>query len=145
MKCKTVHTNLIFFLEKELPVSEMKQVQEHLDNCPDCALFAEEMKKTFSILEAEKVTEVNPYFYTRVKAKLDNQKAKEKVVLGRSVLVRVLQPIAFSILLILGVYGGIKMGDTGSTRQIASTLEEQAMIPYWNELDAEPIENYLLK
>jgi hypothetical protein len=145
MKCKTIHKNLIFFLEKELPVSEMKAIQTHLNTCSECALFAEEMRKTLGILESEKVTEVNPYFYTRVKAKLENQEAKKNVVLGRPVLARILQPITFSILLLLGVYGGIKMGDTGSTPQVTSTLAEQDMIPYWNALDAEPIENFLLK
>lgn len=145
MKCKTAHKNLIFFLEKELPVSEMSRVQQHLDTCSECALFASEMKKTLGILETEKVVEVNPYFYTRVKTKLENQESKENAVFGRPVLLRFLQPVAFSALLILGVYGGIKMGDTGSTRQVTSTLAEQDVIPYWNELDAEPIENFLLQ
>lgn len=145
MKCKTVHKNLIFFLEKELPVSEMSEVQQHLDTCSECALFASEMKKTLGILETEKVADVNPYFYTRVKAKLENQESKVNAVFGRPVLLRVLQPVAFSILLILGVYGGIKIGDTGSTQKATNRIAEQEMIPFWNELDAEPIENFLLQ
>jgi hypothetical protein len=145
MKCKTVHKNLIFFLEKELPVSEMSAVQQHLDTCSECALFASEMKKTLGILETEKIVDDNPYFYTRVKVKLENQVSKENVVFGRPVLLRVLQPVAFSILLILGVYGGIKMGDTGSTPKATNIIAEQDMIPYWNVLDAEPIENFLLQ
>lgn len=143
MKCKAVHTNLIFFLEKELPVSEMKAVQEHLDNCPDCALFAEEMKKTFSILETEKVIEENPFFYTRVKARLENE--AEEQVAARPVLVRILQPVAFSILLLVAVYGGMKMGQPYQSATAKIGLDEEQMIPYLNEMDAEPIEAFLME
>ncbi|WP_346855659.1 zf-HC2 domain-containing protein [uncultured Draconibacterium sp.] len=145
MKCKTVHNNLIFFLEKELPVLEMKQVQEHLDTCPDCALFAEEMKKTLSILETEKATENNPFLYTRIKAKLENQEEAERIQVARPILIRVLQPVAFSVLLLLGIYGGIKMGNVGSPVQETSVLSDDEMIPFWNGMDSEPIESFLLK
>lgn len=142
MKCKTIHNKLIFFLEKELPVSEMKEVQEHLKSCSECALFAEEMQLTFGILEEERTLEVNPYFYTRVKARLENQDTKQ--VVGRPMLARVLQPLAFSLILLLGVYGGIKLGQPYKTELASGTLTEQQMIPFLNEMDAEPIETFLM-
>lgn len=144
MKCKTTHSKLIFFLEKELVTAEMKAVQEHLDSCPDCALFAEELKKTLSILETDKVNEITPFFYTRVKARLENQ-ASQPQIARRSVLVRVLQPVAFSIILLLGIYAGIKMGATGSNGASNEVLAEQELIPNWNELDGEPIEAFLME
>lgn len=142
MNCKTVHNKLVFFVEKELPVSEMKQVQEHLESCSECALFVKEMQLTFGILENEKVTDDNPFFYTRVKARMDNE-AYEQIV-GRPVLVRVLQPLAFSVILLLGVYGGIKLGQPHKAELASSTLTEQQMIPYLNGMDAEPIEAFLM-
>jgi predicted anti-sigma-YlaC factor YlaD len=142
MNCKTVHNKLIFFLEKELSDSELNLVQEHLESCSECALFAEEMKLTLSILESDKVLEENPYFYTRVKARLENQ--EQEVWSGRPVLVRILQPIAFSIILLLGVYGGIKLGQPNKTELTGSILSEQQMIPFLNEMDAEPIEAFLM-
>ncbi|MCK3683647.1 zf-HC2 domain-containing protein [Maribellus sp. YY47] len=144
MKCKAAHSKLIFFLERELPEPEMKAVQEHLAVCPDCALFAEEMKRTLSILETEKVSEVNPYFYTRVKAKLDRPSEIQLSGIRSSVLVRVLQPVAFSIVLILGVYGGVKMGATGAKTGSAFTAEQE-MVPYLNEMDVEPLETFLME
>lgn len=141
MKCKTVHSKLIFFLERELPEAEMKAVQEHLAGCTDCALFAEDMKKTLSILESDKTPELNPFFYTRVKARMEQPATR---LVGRPVLAKVLQPVAFSIILLLGIYAGIKIGNTSSSRVNALTAEQE-MIPYWNELDGEPIENFLLK
>ena len=73
MNCKTIHNKLIFFLERELPVSEMNLVREHLENCSECALFVDEMRKTLSILENDKITGKNPFFYTRVKSRMEKQ------------------------------------------------------------------------
>ncbi len=143
MKCKTIHSKLIFFLEKELAPAEMQAVQAHLDSCTDCALFAEEMKKTLSIFETDKVKEVNPFFYTRVKAKLENQSLPQ--LTARPVVVRILQPVAFSIILLLGIYGGIKLGATGSTTTAKNMIGQEELIPYWNELDGEPIESFLME
>nr|WP_321353489.1 zf-HC2 domain-containing protein [uncultured Draconibacterium sp.] len=143
MKCKNVHNKLIFFLEKELPVSEMKQVQQHLDECSACALFAEEMKNTLSILESDKVTDENPFFFTRVKNRLERQSEEQPV--ARPVLVRILQPVAFSVILLLGIYGGFKLGQVPKTNFANNSLTEQEMVPYWNELEAEPIETFLME
>lgn len=143
MNCKTVHNKLIFFLENELPVSEMKQVEQHLESCSECALFLKEMQLSFSILEDEKVHEQNPFFYTRVKARLENMDAKQ--VVGQAIFARVLQPLAFSVILLLGVYGGIKLGQPHKTELASSTLSEQQMVPYLNGMDAEPIEAFLME
>ena len=143
MKCKNVHNKLIFFLEKELPVSEMEQVQKHLDECSECALFAAEMKNTLSILDSDKVTDENPFFFTRVKARLEKQSQEEPV--ARPVLVRILQPVAFSIILLLGIYGGFKLGQAPKGAITDSSLTEQEMVPYWNELQDEPIESFLME
>ncbi|QIA06783.1 anti-sigma factor family protein [Draconibacterium halophilum] len=143
MKCNKVHNKLIFFLEKELPVSEMEQVQKHLDECSECALFAAEMKNTLSILDSDKVRDENPFFFTRVKARLENQ--AEEQLSARPVLTKVLQPVAFSIILLLGIYGGFKLGQAPKTDFADNSLSEQEMVPYWNELDAEPIESFLME
>ncbi len=143
MKCNKVHSKLIFFLEKELPVSEMEQVRKHLDECSECALFAAEMENTLRILESDKVTDENPFFFTRVKARLEKQ--SQEVPVARPVLVRILQPVAFSIILLLGIYGGFKLGQAPKMTTADSNLSEQEMVPYWNELDAEPIESFLME
>ncbi|HSO89052.1 MAG TPA: zf-HC2 domain-containing protein, partial [Draconibacterium sp.] len=60
MKCKSLHTKIIFYLDGELPAAEMEQMRIHLSECSDCAAFAAEMEKTFAVLAAEKSPEVNP-------------------------------------------------------------------------------------
>ena len=143
MKCKNLHEKLIFFLEGELSPVKMNEVQNHLDGCSSCAAFAKELKLTLGIIDIEKNPEINPYFYTRLKAKLENR--VESPVLGRLILAKVLQPVFFSILLIIGIYSGIKIGQPASTKQYSLTLMQNQEIPYLNEMAAETIESSLME
>lgn len=145
MKCKALHKKLIFFLEGDLPSTEMEQIKVHLLECASCEAFAEDLKKTLGILETEKSPEVNPFFYTRLKAKLENQSPAEEELALRPVFVKISQPVAFSILLVVGIYSGIKIGQPSHDKfQIASIIN-QGEIPFLNEMEAEPIEAFLMK
>jgi anti-sigma factor RsiW len=145
MKCKTLHKNLIFFLEGELSSSEMEQMKIHLSECTDCAAFAEDIKKTLGILKTEKSPAVNPFFYTRLKAKLENQEEKAKEVFWQPAMLRVLQPVVFSILLIAGIYSGIKIGQPAQLKMYNTTMLDQEIIPYLNEMEVESIEAFLME
>ena len=145
MKCKTLHKNLIFFLEGELPEKEMEHIKIHLSECSTCASFAVEMQKTLGILEAERSPAVNPFFYTRLKAKLENQESEQKQVFWSPALVRVLQPAVFSFLLIIGIYAGVKIGQPASTKQYMATIIQNEEIPYLNEMEVESIETFLME
>lgn len=145
MNCKTLHTKIIFFLEGELPASEMEEVKIHLKSCSDCAVFANEMRKTLAVIENEKTPQLNPFFYTRVKARLENQ--AENVVATRQtpVLVRILQPALFSLLLLAGIYTGIKIGQPAKVNSNIPVFAENEMVPYFNEMETEAIENFLME
>ena len=145
MKCKTLHKNLIFFLEGELPAKEMEQIKVHLIECTHCEAFAEDMKKTLGVLESEKSPEVNPFFYTRLKAKLENQSAAEEKYAVWPAFVRVLQPVAFSILLIIGIYSGIKIGQPSHDKFEIASMINQGEIPFLNEMETESIEAFLME
>lgn len=145
MKCKTLHKKIIFFLEGELPEKEMDLVKTHLSECNTCASFAIEMKKTLGILEAEKYPVVNPFFYTQLKAKLENQESEQQLILKRPVLLRVLQPAVFSVLLIIGIYAGVKIGQPSSFQPISAPSTGQDIVSYLNEMDSETIEGFLME
>ena len=145
MKCKNLHKDLIPFLEGELSPEKMEEIQNHLNLCSTCADFAKELKLTLGIIESEKDFEVNPYFYTRLKARLENVGDEQPSFFGRTILVRVVQPVMFSVLLILGVYLGIKIGEPASTKQYTVTLMQNQEIPYLNEMETETIESFLME
>jgi hypothetical protein len=73
------------------------------------------MKKTLGIIQVEKSPEVNPFFYTRLKARMENNEVQEKQRVGFPVWEKVLQPAFFSLLLLAGIYTGIKIGQPANT------------------------------
>jgi len=145
MNCKTLHTKIIFFNEGSLPSWEMEEIKIHLENCSDCVAFANEMKKTLAVIENEKMPQLNPFFYTRVKARLENQ--AENVALARQtpVLVRILQPALFSLLLLAGIYTGVKIGQPVKVNTDIPVFAENEVVPYFNEMETEAIENFLME
>lgn len=145
MKCKQLHNKLIFYLEGDLPVDEMNRVNEHLSECPDCAAFAEDMKKTLGIVQLEKSPEVNPFFYTRLKAKMEAQAESAKTKPVNPLWTKILQPALFSFLLLIGIYSGIKMGQKAEDQLFATNSADEQVVPYLNEMEAEPIETFLME
>ncbi len=145
MKCKTIHSKIIFFLDGELAPEEMEQIKLHISECIDCSAFAAELKKSMAILESEKSPKINPFFYTRLKAKLEDQVGSQNEIYRRPVLIRVLQPAFFSILLIAGIYGGIKIGEPVNSTPASAIYAEQDLIPYLDEMKNETIETFLME
>jgi len=145
MKCKTLHKKIIFFLEEELPADEMEQMKYHLSVCNDCNAFAEEMAKMLAVLQTEKAPSVNPFFYTRLKAKIENLSNSKIRYNKNPFFVKILQPALFSVLLIAGIYSGIKIGQPISDRTSYYVDSEQEIIPYLNEMKNETIELFLME
>ena len=145
MKCNTIHKKLIFYLDGELPPQEMENIKNHLSECDECAAFAEELVKTQAILTAEKSIEPNPFFYTRLKAKMEAEETVDYAPRWQSVWVKLVQPAVFSILLIAGVYFGSKIGKPAPMNIAIATFSDQDIIPYLNEMDTEPIEAFLME
>lgn len=145
MKCKALHNKLIFYLEGDLSEKEAEQVQNHLSECSDCARFASEMQKTLGILETEKSPEMNPFFFTRLKEKMKPQNGTFELKGDNPFLIRVLQPALFTLLLLAGIYSGIKIGQKAEGRFYATTDPDEKVIPYLNEMEAEPIEAFLME
>lgn len=145
MKCKTIHKKLIFFLEEDLQEKEMEQIKVHLSACKKCAVFTEELRKTLGIIEDEKSVEINPFFYTRLRARLESQTEPEKVPIWKPALVRVIQPVFFSLLLIAGIYTGFRIGTPAPLNTASANYTTEEIFPYLNEMQSEPIEDFLME
>lgn len=145
MKCKALHKKLIFYLDGDLSSGEMAQIKQHLDQCNQCAAFAKEMRKTLDVVQNEKPDGINPFFYTRLKAKMESQAVQSGRFLHRPVLEKILQPALFSLLLFAGIYTGIKIGQPSPPEMLAASYPEDQFVPYLNEMEAEPIETFLME
>jgi hypothetical protein len=145
MKCKTLHKKLFFFLEGDLPENEANEMRVHLAECESCAAFAGDMQKTLGIIQIEKSPDVNPFFYTRLKARMENDEVQEKQRVGFPVWEKVLQPAFFSFLLLAGIYTGIKIGQPANSGTEQNIFAETELVPFLNEMETEPLENFLME
>lgn len=139
MQHKRIHKDLIFFLGNELPERRKAAVEEHLSKCADCRNFLAFLKEELEILEKEKNPEVSPFFYTRLTGRLEEKTEHNR----QPGWLRLLEPAFFSLLLIAGVYAGIRMGNQASS--FSSQQTEVVGLQLMNDFEAEPIESFLLE
>jgi anti-sigma factor RsiW len=138
MKTNCIHKDLIFYLDDEVPVEKRTAIEKHLEECADCRSFLAFLKEGMQLIEIEKNPEVTPFFYTRLSARLEVKPEYQ----SQSQWVRLAQPAFFSIILLLGIYGGLKMGSNASTTN--ANQQTTSSIQMLNDFEAEPIESFLL-
>jgi anti-sigma factor RsiW len=74
MKCEEIREQMFDLMTATTVVPE---VRAHLDGCPACAAELESMKQTMLLLDEWQAPEPTPFFDTRLKALLREEKAKE--------------------------------------------------------------------
>lgn len=138
MKHESIHKDLIFYLDNELPEEKRTAIENHLEGCADCRSFLVFIKEEMQIIEKEKNPEASPYFFTRLYARLDERPE----FMPQGLWIRLAQPAFFSMLLIAGIYGGLRLGSNASSGII--NQEPASTIQLMNDFEAEPIESFLL-
>jgi len=138
MKTKCIHNDLIFYLDNELSVEKRAAVEKHLAQCTDCRSFLAFLQDGMQIIEKEKNQEVSPFFYTRLSARLE----EKQVYPTQSQWVRLAQPAFFSLVLLAGIYGGLKLGSNASSPK--ANQQTPSSVQILNDFAAEPIESFLL-
>lgn len=138
MECKTLHKDLIFYLDNEVSNQKRIEIEEHLGKCVDCRSFLAFLQEEMQIIGKEKNPEASPFFYTRLSARLEEN--SERLV--QSQWVRFVQPAFFSLILVLGIYGGLRLGSNASFTKVNQPAASS--IQMLNDFEAEPIESFLL-
>lgn len=138
MKHDSIHKDLIFYIDNELSVEKRIAVKKHLEECADCRSFLAFLKEGMQVIEKEKNPEVTPFFYTRLSARLE-EKPKYQ---AQNQWARLAQPAFFALILILGIYGGLRIGDNASSPRVNQPTTSS--IQMLNDFEAEPIESFLL-
>jgi predicted anti-sigma-YlaC factor YlaD len=138
MKNKCIHNDLIFYLDNELSVEKRTAVEKHLEECSDCRSFLAFLKDGMQLIENERNPEASTFFYTRLSARLDEKSENQT----QSQWVRLAQPAFFSLLLIIGIYGGLKLGSNASSPKVYQ--QTKSSVQMLNDFATEPIESFLL-
>jgi anti-sigma factor RsiW len=138
MKHKSIHKDLIFYLDNELSDEKRTAVEKHLEECADCRSFLAFLQEEIQIIEKEKKPEVSPFFFTRLSARLEENPNRQQ----HSQWVRLAQPAFFSIILVLGIFGGLRLGNNASSPKLNQPVTSS--IQMLNDFADEPIESFLL-
>ena len=138
MKCRKCRDQLLSFLEGSLSGSELAKVEDHLAGCLRCRGFALHLKEALALVDREMVIEPSPYFYTLVKARLQEastRKGKDHIPCFAA---------AFFSMLLLAIFTGIQLGKMTSSETVANETTVN-YFPWMNEIEGEPIETFLMK
>ena len=120
MNCKTVNEAMadLLLAPEELSAEVRSQLDGHLEGCPACRAQVEELRATMGLLDAWEAPEPNPYFLTRLNARLEEERAaqpagwfeklKARLTYGSRLTMRPVAAMALTVVVLVG--GGAYLG-----------------------------------
>jgi predicted anti-sigma-YlaC factor YlaD len=118
-------------------------VKLHLVECADCRKQLEEMRATMALLDAWEAPEPNPYFLTRLNARLDEEresapaswyeKLRARLVYSSRLSLRPVAAMALTVAVLLG--GGAYLGLNNWDQPVAQPPAQAAVVHDLQTLD----------
>jgi len=149
MKCSELHKQLFSYLEGELSENDVRCIDNHLEECASCRSVYNNTREAWDALREEEIS-YQPFFYTRLKQRMENRKnrtAPNLARIGRAIL----QPAIYFVILGLGIYIGVHLGqgfepqdETVSTTEQINYIEDYAKSQYLNGMELEWVEQEML-
>ena len=148
MDCQFVKYNMINYLEGQLKALEVQAFDSHLEQCDSCRTVFEEFAKTYNMLEADKHVQPNPFFFSRLEQRIINEQQSLPGFIPQ-IFAKAIKPIMATLLILLSILSGVLIGSQFTDGAYAgsaydSELEYYTESVYFNNVDDEPIEYYLL-
>jgi predicted anti-sigma-YlaC factor YlaD len=79
MKCSQIKRKLTAFLDGETSEEESQLISEHVKSCEHCRKELEELSQVSDVLNTMDEVRVSPFFITRLKQRIADQKSKRVV------------------------------------------------------------------
>ena len=124
MNCHDVNAKLadVLLAPEELEAEVRSQLDAHLTGCGECREQLKELRATMTLLDTWEAPEPNPYFLTRLNARLDEEreavpagwpmswyeKLRARLLFGSRVTLRPVAAMAMTVALLIG--GGAYLG-----------------------------------
>lgn len=109
MKCKSISKKLIFLAEKSLPIAEETIIFQHLKDCVACKEQYDKLIAVEQLIHEKKLLDVSPYFYSKLKTRLESAETTEISVL-QPALVRFAHGSFMVIVVAIAILMGIFLG-----------------------------------
>jgi hypothetical protein len=122
MKCKKVRHNFFLYNEKGLQDNVSHEISKHLDSCQDCRKYFQFIERVTDVsnIDLYKI-KADPYFYTRLKAKLA-ERQKRNSLFPDWMQKRKLIPVLYTIFLIIAIILGINLGNFNNTSNSSAVI-----------------------
>lgn len=117
MDCNKCNDLLFDYVDGKLTAEREDLVSFHLENCTGCQEEARILTQVLDLVDQQKAQPVNPFFYTRVKTRLE----KNTPFSDRSWQKR-LQPVAYGFMLAGAIWFGIFLG---TPEKAANVMDRQ--------------------
>jgi anti-sigma factor RsiW len=105
MECKTIQKKLSAFRDKELNAEISREIEKHLESCYACKTVFLQLKDVDRFLDVQTEVPANPYFLTKVKAKIEETNSIRPAITGK-----LLFPAYIAAGLLFGAFLGITAG-----------------------------------
>lgn len=116
------------FIKEQLKGRLSRESLTHPEHCEECKAVLLEIDKQIEEIGNDRITETNPFFYTRVKQRLENSQTKVSPVFSKRVIALVGN---VSSLVIIGMFLGLlffKQFDFEKQNQITKEVGREQMI-----------------
>ena len=125
MNCNDMNAKLadLLLAPDEVNAGVRGQVDEHVAGCAECRTQLEELRATMALLDTWEAPEPNPYFLTRLNARLDEERAaapagwferlRARLTYGSRVTMRPVAAMAMTVVLLVGGGTYLGMSDLG--------------------------------
>lgn len=102
MDCNKILNSALLYLDNELVEDDRVKFESHLKECAECEAIYENIAATYKIIETDNLVEANPFFYHKLKMKLE-AKDESRVI---TIFTTVLKPLAIAASITLGIIIG---------------------------------------
>lgn len=128
MKCSRIKRRLSAFLDGEVSEQERQFIKEHLKSCEHCQIELKNLSQVSDILDIIQEVEVSPYFITRLKQRIADQKQKSLIRLPLTEWIkRALVPAVTTALVAFSLFIGGQLGkaiyQAGSEDVVGTEIE----------------------
>jgi len=114
-----------------MSVDKIEEIELHLKSCSPCSQMVEEVRRIYLLLDQERQVKVNPFLYTRVKAR---SKLSSKTLILDQFMTYLIKPVIVAIAIFLGIlFGQFNVSQTTDSEDEVEMLSENLLPPDYQE------------
>jgi len=106
MNCDNIKNLSLEYFGDDLDSEQRQMIENHLQTCKSCSQYYVFSKINYFEIEKSKRTENDPYFYSALMAKIENQNSNS-TILSRNPSLRL---SLVSIMMVISIFGGLLIG-----------------------------------